>query len=120
MVVRDDDNASILLMCDFSKQFHDLFGAVAIESSSRFIGENHGWIVGQCPCNGNSLLFPSRQPGWFVVGSFQNTKFIESLSCPTTSLEAACVVEFHRNLYVFNRRQKRNQIGFLKNKPHIL
>ena len=59
-VVGDHDDCAPLPM-QFFKKCHDFVAGVAIEGTSRLVGENQRWLIHERPSDGDALLLATRQ-----------------------------------------------------------
>src|SRR5262249_43742758 len=74
--------------------------------------------VGQRARNRDALLFAAGQLRRIVMAAIGKTHFVEQL--PGASRRIAPAGDFHRNKYVLERRQRRNEMEELKHEPDLL
>jgi hypothetical protein len=76
-VVGDDDDGSLGIDGDASKQFHHIASGLRVKSGGRFIANENAGLMDQSAGDGDSLLLPSRQLGREGVGSSAQTDGFE-------------------------------------------
>jgi hypothetical protein len=76
VIVRDDDDAGVLLAGDFGEEFHDLAAALAVESGGGFVGEDEAGLVGERTGHGDALLLAAGECDGQVVGPWADIEVV--------------------------------------------
>gem|GEM_PF-3938360 len=120
LIVRNHEHPCIALVGNLTKEFHHLPPEFAVERGGRLISKDKTGVIGQCAGDGDALLLPAGKGNRQILGSRCDAKRIEQFHCAMARFSRGSVVDFQRDLHVFQSGQKRNKIGFLKHKTEVL
>ena len=77
VVVGNNNDAGVLFVCYFSKQFHNLSATDAVEGGCRLVSKNQTRTVGQRPRYRHSLLLTAGKHAWQIFGPFRHAKIFQ-------------------------------------------
>ena len=82
----DHDHCDFVLDVQINQDLHDDVGRSCVKISSWLIKKKNRGIVGNGPCNGNSLLLTSTKHVWEMVQSVAKTYICQKLGRPLSDL----------------------------------
>src|SRR5206468_801168 len=100
------------------EQLHDAAAGVAIEITRRLVGEENARCVGEGARDGYTLLLAAGELRWEVVQPVAKAHASQELA--GADVGAGVAAQLERDLYVLQRRERRNQLEALKHESNLL
>ena len=89
VVVRDNDEGAAGAAPNLPQQLEDGAAGVAVQVARRLVAEQHLWLIGQCPRDGNALALASAELVWAVIGTVGEADCVKQLTGVTQRQTAA-------------------------------
>ena len=121
MVVRDHDDAAILLVAGLAKEFHDLTAPLLVQGRRGLVGQDDAGTVGDGPSHRHPLLFPAGEHRGEVVGPFADAEIIEQFQGAAAGVRGAWPRSTRATIWTLSqRREERDQVGLLEDVANVL
>ena len=120
LVMSHHDHSGTMFASHIAKELHDLTPPMAVQSGCGFVREEDAGMIGQCPSHSDSLLLSAGKHCRAVIEPISHTELIQKFGRSPSRFSGSQAVQFHGNLDILNRCQKRNQVRLLKHKTDVL
>jgi hypothetical protein len=118
LVRRDDDRRPSAGR--FPEEIEDRFRRGRVEVAGRFVGQDHGGRIRQCPGDGHALLLPAGQCRGKLVGLVGDLDSRQQLQCALAPLARRIgAAEVHRQHDVLHRRERRQELEELEDEADV-
>lgn len=107
----DNDHGGFFLSTQLAEETHDSLAALGIQGCRLLVGQEDFWMIGECPSNGDSLLFSAGDLAGVVVPAVSDLQIIEQFHRLRLRLVSINLVERKNQLHVLRDREEPDQIS---------
>ncbi len=116
----DHNDGDVLFAGNFFEHLDDRDRTFGIECGGGFVGEDDLWFIGEGTDDGDTLLLSAGELIGHRFFFVCDTEVVEKLPGFGINLLLGNLVVFRQQNDIFNRVEKRDQIGFLEDKSNLL
>ncbi len=116
--MRDENERRAVGFIEVQQNIHDFIARLGVEIPRRFIGQDHGWVVHQRPCDSDALLLTTRELAGSVVNSITKTDRLERLDGTLSAAVRRSSIA-HGQLDIRNGRLPPQQVVGLKDESNF-